>query len=262
MGHYSEDDLILYFYGEHRRARRVSAHLEMCAACAAEYRTLAGTLALVEPADPAPARGDLYGLEVWQRVRHRLPPQDGTSGFAAWFRLNGFAAATAIVVLLVAAFVAGRMWPRSEPAARTPGVNMAAGDPAERARLVAIGDHLERSERVLLDVMNAPASADALDITAEQAWAGDLLDANRLYRDAATHAGDEDIAQVLDDLERSLLEVVHGPASLSAAELEQLQGRVAAATLLFRVRVLSNELRDRVSAPTQNGTIPKNRTIS
>lgn len=262
MGHYSEDDLILYFYGEHRRPHRVSAHLETCQACAADYRTLGETLALVEP-DDVPARGDFYGLEVWQRVRPRLPARHESSGFSGWFRLNSLAAAAALATLLIAAFVAGRTWPRRVPSAPPVTTNVPAGDPAERARLVDIGDHLERSERVLLDVMNAPAQADAaVDITVEQGSAEGLLEANRLYRDAAMHAGDQDIAQVLDDLERSLLEVVHGPASLSPDDLQELQARVAAAALLFRVRVLANELRDRVTVPDHTARTVKNRTTT
>ena len=102
-----------------------------------------------------------------------------------------------------------------------------AADPrtgGERARTVAIIDHLERSERVLLDLSNA--EGPDVDVSVEQAWAADLVDANRLYREAATQAGETTTASVLDDLERSLLDIVHAPSTLTPAELEDVRARL------------------------------------
>src|SRR5262249_36941801 len=104
--HYSEDDLTLYYYGEGNGRARIEHHLEECSACAAVYREISGTLSMVV-AEDVPERGEHYGLEVWQRIRHKLPEQE--SGFK-WFNgfkgFMGFAAAAA--VLMIAAFVAGR----------------------------------------------------------------------------------------------------------------------------------------------------------
>src|SRR5262249_47378389 len=73
--HYSDDDLTLYYYGEAKRPAAVERHLQDCAPCAALYREIAGTLAIVTPPD-APERGEQYGLEVWQRIRHQLPERE------------------------------------------------------------------------------------------------------------------------------------------------------------------------------------------
>jgi len=54
---------------------------------------------------------------------------------------------------------------------------------------------------------------------------------------------------VLDDLERSLLEIVHSPSPISAADLDHIRRRIDAAALLFKVRVMSDELRQREGAP-------------
>jgi hypothetical protein len=54
---------------------------------------------------------------------------------------------------------------------------------------------------------------------------------------------------VLDDLERSLIEIVHSPSRISAADLEQIRRRIDAAALLFKVRVMSDELRNREAHP-------------
>ncbi len=133
--------------------------------------------------------------------------------------------------------------PRFVPAPLAAG----APDASERVRLAAIGDHLDRSERVLLDLMNA--DGDRIDLSSEQQWASDLIDANRLYRDASARDGDEMVAGVLDDLERTLLEIVHGPTAPTRAQLDDVRARLDAAALLFKVRVLASELHEREVAP-------------
>ena len=117
-----------------------------------------------------------------------------------------------------------------------------------RILLTSVADHLDRSERVLTDIMNAPRG----DISAEQRWADDLLDASRLYRQDAVDAGEHSVASVLDELERSLLEIVHSPSRISAADLDQIRRRIDAASLLFKVRVMSDELRKREDAPDRS----------
>jgi len=253
--HYGEDDLILYYYGEGRRRADIGRHLEHCATCAGTFRDLAATLALV-PVPEAPERDDQYGIRVWQRIRHRLPERDARwFGTFGWSRLVVAGATAAFCLVVAAAFTAGLVWPRSRP--DTPVTADVRLDPQEadaRARMAAIGDHLERSERVLLDVVNA--DGQKVDLRAAQTWAAELIDANRLYRDAASRAGDVLIADVLDDLERRLLEIVHGPSRPTVAQLDELRLRLDAATLLFKVRVLHDELRERETAPA----IPRTRT--
>jgi hypothetical protein len=265
--HCTEDELTLYYYGEGRRRHDVERHLESCAGCAATYREIADTLAMIA-APEAPERGDQYGLEVWQRIRHRLPERDsafsrfsrlwGFSGFAGF---PGFGLATAAALLMIAAFVGGRAWQRAVTPIDTTAANH--GNPANpknlehpenvehranienRILLTSVADHLDQSERVLTDIMNAPRG----DISAEQRWADDLLDASRLYRQDAVDAGEQSVAAILDDLERSLIEIVNSPSKISAADLEQIRRRIDAASLLFKVRVMSDELRQREQAP-------------
>jgi hypothetical protein len=265
--HYSEDDLTLYYYGEGRRRDAIERHVEECPACKALYREIAGTLAMIA-APEAPERGDQYGLEVWQRIRHQLPEQEsGFSGFSRFSRFwgfSGFGLAAAVALLLIAAFVGGRAWQR----ASTPGSATAANrensanhenlanpanhenpanpanheNPENRILLTSVADHLDRSARILSDIMNASGRGD---ISIEQGWARDLLDGSRLYRQDAVDAGEQSVASVLDELERSLLEIVHSPSRISAADLERIRRRIDAAALLFKVRVMSDELRQR-----------------
>jgi hypothetical protein len=266
MPHFTDDDLTLYYYGEGHRRADIERHLESCAACAATYREITGTLAMIA-APEVPERGDQYGREVWQRIRHTLPEQQSSAwaALAGFFRPNRLVFAAAAAMLILGAFVAGRVWPRqpADPTAAgavlgtVPGTALgtadASGDSRRRILLASVADHLDRSERVLTDIMNAPRG----DISTEQRWADDLLDASRLYRQDASDAGEQSVAAILDDLERSLLEIVNSPAKISAADLEQIRRRIDAAALLFKVRVMSDELRRREQAPA---TLPRTST--
>ncbi|HEV8346134.1 MAG TPA: hypothetical protein VGQ16_06155 [Vicinamibacterales bacterium] len=268
MAHYNEEDLILYYYGEGRKRPAIERHLDECGACAATYREIAGTLASVTEPE-LPERGDQYGLEVWQRIRHKLP--DAVPGgrgpwsefvpwWMLWFRGERLMLVGAAAVLVLAAFVAGRYWPRqgtatvaTVPTTTAPSVATTDGAAAQRQRilLTSVADHLDRSERMLTDIMN---TSDRRDISTEQRWAEDLLTTSRLYRQDAEDIGEQSVASVLDDLERSLLEIVHSRPQISAADLEQIRRRIDAAALLFKVRVLSDELRQRETAPADTAT--------
>ena len=254
MTHYSEEDLILYYYEERPRRSAIAKHLDACAQCAAAYRDLASTLKMIDTPE-APERGDQYGLEVWQRIRQRLPEQE-MPWWSAWFRADRLAMAGAFAVFVLAAFVAGRWWSAGNaavpqlamvvpaaPAAKEPAAEPQ--DMRDRILLTSVAEHLDRSDRVLTDIMNAPAGED---LSAEKRWAEDLVATNRLYRQDASDAGEHSVALVLDELERSLLEIVHTPSRATTARLDEIRRRIDAASLLFKVRVLGNELRQREGA--------------
>ena len=264
MKHYSEEDLILHYYGEASgpwplggsRRSELEHHIDQCPDCAARYRELVGTLKLLE-APEVPERGEQYGLEVWQRIRARLPEPE-----APWWvrlmRWDRLAVVSAVAMLVMVAFVMGRSWstPGSPAPAPAPAVAARSTTPApagtndgrQRILLTSVADHLDRSERVLTDIMNAPAGGD---ISTEQRWAEDLVSASRFYRQEATDAGEQSVASVLDELERNLLEVVHSPSKVTAADLDDVRKRIDAASLVFKVRVLGDELRQReLAAPS------------
>ena len=280
MKHYSEEDLILHFYGErgrwgtrvgHRRRRRdIEQHVDTCQDCSAIYQSLAATLQLLD-APETPERGEQYGLEVWQRIRARLPEQEASRWTVsmAWLRWGLWerpAVAGGVAMLIVAAFFAGRLWPSPgvvSPAAPAPAMASSKTADADgnngrqRILLTSVAEHLDRSERILTDIMNAP---DGGDISAEQRWAEDLISTSRLYRQDALDAGEQSVAGVLDELERHLLEVVHSPSRVTAAALNDVRQRIDAAALLFKVRVLGDELRQReLAVPSR---LPQARAIT
>lgn len=121
------------------------------------------------------------------------------------------------------------------------GGDVAPAPPTERVLLLVLGDHFESSERMLVELANADPKS-TLDITSEQKRSQDLLASNRIYRQTAAQNGDRRVASVLDDLEPILVEIAHSPSHLSAAELDELQKRIEAKGILFKVRVIGSKV--------------------
>ena len=257
MTHASDEDLLAFHW---EGGRRSSAHLAGCPECSRRLEELRAVLRAAETA-PIPERPDGYGREVWSRVAPRLSdwPARAFSGervfsgarvFSGWRaapRLRFVAGAAAAAAIAVAAFLAGRaVTLRSSSAPPSAAALKAASD---RILFVDLGRHLDRSEAVLLELVRGPGNgAGTQDVSTEKALLEDLLPANRLYRQTARRAGDAALSSLLDDLERVLLDVRHGPAQLSAAERETLRRRIESEGVLFRLRILSSRVRDQERA--------------
>jgi hypothetical protein len=134
----------------------------------------------------------------------------------------------------------------------TPDATRATASQPERALLIAMDEHLERSELLLVEVMNADlgqaGGADAVRLGFEMAAADDLLLSSRLYKQTAAHTGNIELASMLEDLERVLVEIARGPEELKREDLDALQTRIADDDLLFKVRVVNDEIRKRQQA--------------
>jgi hypothetical protein len=247
MNHLNEEQLVLHYYGELADAS-VEKHLADCTECRAEYRALQQVLNTVDSA-PMPERAADYGEAVWRRIEGRLGARRRN-----WFQRSWWALAPAAAMLAVVAFFAGRMSKQPDP-------NIAGNQARERILLVAVGDHLERSQMVLAELSNAPEGKGQVDISDERARAEDLLDDNRLYRQTAHTTGDTGVASVLDDLERVLMEIAHSPAELSSDQWEQLRQEIRDRGLLFKVRVIGSQVRERERAPQQSSSQMKDKRL-
>jgi len=69
--------------------------------------------------------------------------------------------------------------------------------------------------------------------------------------------GDAGLASVLDELERVLVDVAHSPGEITNAQLESLQKRIEARGLLFKVRVVGRDLkqREKVTTPAKQSSV-------
>ena len=252
--HASDAELLdLHWDGDARTA----SHVAGCPACAARLEDLREVLRM-SASDPGPERGPEYGREVWARLAPRLPdrPEPAAGRLLDLFRPRVLAFAGSLAAVAVAAYVAGRLTgsPSTSPAPRlrvTAPASSVASDraAAERVLYAELASHLDRSEAVLLELVHGSAGDD---VAAEQERLADLLPDNRLYRQSARRSGEPAVSSLLEEIERVLLEVEHGPARLSETEREDLRRRIEADGLLFRLRILAARVR-RLEAP---GALP------
>lgn len=245
--HLSEDDLVLHYYGED--VPRAEAHLAACAACQSALARLQRVMAFIDSA-PAVDAPDGFERLAWARLEPSL--HRPRRGWLAWFVLSPsrLAFAAGVVVLVGGAFMAGRVAERATPAP-TPVVAQTPAQVRERILLVDVGEHLDRSQRMLVELASAPPSDDAaaVDMTLEQARAEQLVAANRLYRQTAASTGDAAIASVLDDLERVLVDIAASPNTMTQEDLDALRRRIESKELLFKVRVMASQVRARQAVP-------------
>ena len=127
----------------------------------------------------------------------------------------------------------------------------------ERILLVDLGEHLDRSQMVLVELVSADDSGGSVDISLEQSRAEQLVSANRLYRQTAASTGDAGMASVLDELERVLVDIAASPSTVSQEDLDSVRRRIESKELLFKVRVISAQVRDRQKAAIQERANPR-----
>ena len=245
--HLQDEELILFHYHDGKDLSRVEEHLQSCAACRIRFEKLEKLLGSISVPEP-PARSAEYGTNVWNRIRADLPDLPQPRRWWSWSAPPlRWAAAGALALLLVLAFMLGRYSLPAQPDANST-TKLSPKQAKEKVLLVAVGDHLDRSQMLLLELAHASGEGE-IDISGEQQHALELASANRLYRATALQVGDKRMASVLDDLERVLLEIGHQPAKVSAADLQQVQKRIQTQEILFKVRVTRTKVRDEIRAP-------------
>jgi len=255
--HLSESELALHYYGDAEDAAAADRHLEECEACRREFQRLQAVLSSVEMPVPEPGRN--YETRVWSRLAPQLEPLEEPRTEAAapsraassiWAAWQSWASLGAVAALIAAAFFLGRVSERAVPAT---GTHVAGGDTApisadaqnirHRVLLIALEGHFDRTQRVLTELANADP-APSMDISAESAAARELLDDNRLYRQTAAQLRDESLVQTLDELERMLVDISHRPGTVTRAEWSEVRQRIESQGILFKIRVVSSEVRE------------------
>jgi hypothetical protein len=248
MKHLNEEQIILHYYGDAGNDQAIDRHLESCAECRAEFEKVKALLAEI-PATPVPEPPAYLEQKLWLHLRDRLV-EERPPAWNRWLAPSKWATAGAVAVLVLAAFLAGRFWPRHD---QHPGPQVAQVNP-ERVVLVAVGDHLERSQMLLIEVMNTD-SKDRTEIASEQELARNLLDSNRLYRVSAQQTGNPRIAPVLDELERVLVEIANAPPDPTSGDLKEIRSRIQSQDLLFKIHVVHSNVTaegDALSRPSAN----------
>lgn len=257
--HVTDDDLILHFYGESvpSEAANIDAHLGECADCRETWEALQQTLKMVDSAD-VPDAPEGFERVMWARVRPSVP---GPAGMIAgirnaaklyWRSPRVWAPMAGLAAVITVAFLSGRLF--SPTAGRNDSPDLLMKDAQADARthregvlLSALGDHFEQTEQLLVEIKNTP-DARRVDLSFEQETARDLVAAGRLYRATAVQNGDGQLAAVLEDLERVLVDVAAGPDQINKKDMKSLRARIEDDSLLFKVRALTTAVREREKA--------------
>ena len=250
MKHLNEEELIEHYYS--KGTAGAGKHLKTCTECAEAYAALRIDMDEMKFAVP-PARDPAYGERVWQSIGPFLPAYHVRN--QSWLDIGlwrGLSYA-AFALLLVGAFFAGRLSEHKQAgtmAKSTPApAQERAAPPQQRIVVVVLSDHLDRSERLLVELKHADVGISA-PLRDE---ARSLLAANRVCRQKAKH-DDPALTTALDHLDRLLAELANQPGDLNSASITRLQDEMNADRLLFEVRVL----RSRQAVP---GTQRKDGTI-
>jgi hypothetical protein len=226
MNHLDEEQFVQAYYGE--SDEKIRRHMHECPECRAAYQRLKELLNAVGEY-PVPERNSTYGAEVWARLTPHLPLARPRPLWLRWWVLG-----PALACLLTVAFWAGKVTEQKH-----------AGIPTtarERVLLMAIGDHLERSQVVLTELVHTDSQSD---FRYQRERARDLIDENRLLRENAMRMGDSADASLLDELERVLVDVANSPSALPPHDLEAIQQRIESEGLLFKVRVSGMDARQK-----------------
>ena len=219
MNHLTEEDLILLYYNEPSAGATAHQHLSACPVCREALSGLAQTLDTCnawQPVEPDPAF--LARLALLNRPRRRTV-----------FQLTWLAAAALLILSI--AFFAGRASRVPQP------VPMAGLSQQARARILAISlaDHLDRAELLLTEIANSSDAAGDAD------RARDLVSEGRLLRQSVSGGTGE----LLDEVERFMLEIANSPAGPAPAQFAAWRERISSASLLFKVRILQSNLRQK-----------------
>jgi hypothetical protein len=258
--HLTDDDLVLHYYGEMSAVEESAAvsHLRSCDACRQDYTVLQRVLGSVD--ESALSDVDLppsFERTVWARLAPSLRRE--RRGWMSWLVVSPapLGLAAAVLVLVGAAFFAGRaLSPAPVPAPAAPAAAASADQIRERIFLVDLGEHLERSQMVLVELVSSGETASA-DISEERIQAEQLVADNRLYRQTAEDTGNTTLTDLLDEIDRVLTELAAGPEQLSARDLADIRGRIESRDLLFKVRVISSEVRERQKESVRRRSQPR-----
>lgn len=170
---------------------------------------------------------------------------DTTKADTTWsFEFPRWALAASVAALAAGSFALGRVW---DTPITSPSPQVAATDTrtlSERMLRSEVEEHLERSQRVLVELANADDSSPVL-LASDRERAADLVAAGRLYRRSAEEMGDGDTRDLLEDVERVLVEIANGPDVESSNDLSQVRARITDQDLIFRLRVMTAAMQAR-----------------
>lgn len=276
MKQWTEEDLILLFYGELSvdQANQLNQVLAGSTAQSnvlrTQYEALKEALGPSLEFDvPAPSSGlndrimaavNVAECDKQERLRSiaTVEPEADLSAFsrvsqrlAGWFAIprgqNTKSAFAFTFFVLVGIFYIGR-WSAGPVSMPIVTIDKQAVDQqgrrsgqelGRRVLLTNVSAHIESGQRLLTLVINGGENI-AQDIEPRRQMIEDLISFNRLYRRMAEQKNDAMLVAVLQQMESTLLEINH--TSSDVADWQRLQRRLADRDLLFKLKVVDNKI--------------------
>lgn len=235
MNHLTDEQLVEHYLADGGNRVMVETHLRICNRCELAYEEISNSLGVRPPEPPLRERG--YGERLWQSIEAPLRPYPAKPkrSWLSWpHSWRGPVLVGACLAGLIVAFLGGSVWERGR---KHPEMASNPSQAKERVVLLILNDHLDRSERLLVELNHAGADKEDLD-SSLQAEARQLLPDNRLYRQTLAGSGDPMMTAALDHLERVLLEVANSPDKLSGEDIARIEQEMNTDSLLFQIRVL------------------------
>ena len=247
MKHLSDEQLMERAFGERDGEAAVEEHLAVCAECADSYASLRSDLEAMKSMR-TPERDERYGERVWHSIAPSLAAYTARKrswwergwlglGWPSTSLWKGLGYAAACALLAVGAFFAGRQfedWKQQQDAAK---VERKTPQTKQPVVIVVLDDHLDRSERFLVELKHAGLDSAAMASPIRDE-ARSLLAANKICRKKAAESSDPELTTALDHLDRLLQEAANEPGGLNARSIAKLQDEMNSDGLLFEVRVL------------------------
>ncbi|HEY6848216.1 MAG TPA: hypothetical protein VI320_18695 [Terracidiphilus sp.] len=256
MKHLTDEQMMEQVYGESEDRAAVEQHLARCRACADGFAELQRDLAALDRIE-APSREARYGERVWAAIAPLLPAY-GNEKRRWWMSglVKGLSYAAVCSLLVSSAFYAGRKWERNNqpPVAH---VQAPPSHPKQPIVVVVLDDHLDRSERFLVELKHADLDPSAM-ATPMGEEARSLLAANRVCRKNAAETDDPELNTALDHLDHLLAIAANQPGGLNAQTISRLQDEMNRNGVLFEVRVLRSRISHRPETkndPAKGGTV-------
>lgn len=228
---------------------RVREHLARCPRCSREHNILKRELELVPLAGRKPS--DERSEEFWRsfaaNVERRIKEQRRTrpafGGFLdqlslLWLsRRSQFAAAGGVALVLLAAL----LWITQSESIRSPENEATLSD--ENAVVPAhqeMNDYFRKSKILLVGISNmSTPSGQPVDLSSERRIARGLIQKARLLE---AQASDERATELINQLERILIELANMEEQVDLKDVELLRSGIRQENLLFKVRMAEEQL--------------------
>lgn len=256
MMHLTDEQMMEQIYGESEDTAAVERHLAACRTCADGFAELQRDLAALDRIE-APGREARYGERIWAAIAPSLPAYRTEK--RSWWRIGlvrGLSYAAVCALLVSCAFYAGRKWERNNqpPVAH---VQPPPAQPKQPIVVVVLDDHLDRSERFLVELKHADLDSSAM-ASPMRDEARSLLAANRVCRKNTTQKDDPELTTALDHLDHLLALAANEPGGLNAQTISRLQDEMNRDGVLFEVRVLRSRIAHHPETkhdPAKGGTV-------